>query len=121
MLGGKISSELDWFRNIDISGFWNNEDVYDTETIFDPVKYIERMPPVRLKYALDHKINALEYAMQYSRGKSRELIEKFVLMYVNTVTVDMGKPGEKSIRTLFEMAKQKNLVPDFELKISELL
>ena len=39
-----------------------------------------------IKYALDHKDEALEYAMQYSRGKSRDLIEKFVLMYVNPVT-----------------------------------
>jgi len=72
-----------------------------------------------IKYALDHKNDALEYAMQYSRGKSRELIEKFVLMYVNNVTVNMGENGEKAIRTLFDMAKQKDLVPDFELKISE--
>ena len=72
-----------------------------------------------IKYALDHKDDALEYAMQYSRGKSRELIEKFVLMYVNDVTVNMGESGEKSIRTLFDMAKQKNLVPNFELKISK--
>ena len=74
-----------------------------------------------IKFALNHKDDALEYAMQYSRGKSRELIEKFVLMYVNDVTVDMGESGEKSIRTLFDMAKQKNLVPNFELKISELI
>ena len=74
-----------------------------------------------IKYALDHKDDALEYAMQYSRGKSRELIEKFVLMYVNDVTVNMGESGEKSIRTLFEMAKQKNLVPNFELNISEFI
>jgi 1,4-dihydroxy-6-naphthoate synthase len=72
-----------------------------------------------IKYALGHKDDALEYAMQYSRGKSRELIEKFVLMYVNDVTVNMGESGEKSIRTLFDMAKQKNLVPNFELSISE--
>ena len=74
-----------------------------------------------IKFALDHKDDALEYAMQYSRGKSCELIEKFVLMYVNDVTVNMGESGEKSIRTLFEMAKQKNLVPNFELKISEFI
>ena len=74
-----------------------------------------------IKYALEHKNDALEYAMQYSRGKTRELIEKFVLMYVNDVTVNMGEAGEKSIRTMFKMAKEKNLVPDFKLKISELL
>ena len=74
-----------------------------------------------IKYALEHKNDALEYAMQYSRGKTRELIEKFVLMYVNDVTVKMREAGEKSIRTMFKMAKEKNLVPDFKLKISELL
>ena len=59
--------------------------------------------------------------MQYSRGKSYELIEKFVLMYVNNVTIDMGESGEKSIQELFKMAKEKKLVPDFELKISDSL
>ena len=56
--------------------------------------------------------------MQYSRGKPRSLIDKFVKMYVNDVTVDMGNNGEESIRKLFAMAKEKNLVPDFELKIA---
>jgi len=71
-----------------------------------------------INYAREHKEEALDYAMQYSRGKSRSLIDKFVKMYVNDLTVDMGKDGEESIRRLFEMAKEKNLVPDFELKIA---
>ena len=90
---------------------------FGTQTIKKFDTYLQES----IKYALEHKDDALEYAMQYSRGKSQELIEKFVLMYVNNVTVDMGESGEKSIRTLFDMAKQKNLVPDFELKISEKL
>jgi len=90
---------------------------HDSQTINKFDLYLQKS----IKYALNHKDDALEYAMQYSRGKSRELIEKFVLMYVNDVTVDMGESGEKSIRTLFEMAKQKKLVPNFELKISESL
>ena len=90
---------------------------FDSQTIKKFDTYLQKS----IKYALEHKDDALEYAMQYSRGKSQELIEKFVLMYVNNVTVDMGESGEKSIRTLFDMAKQKNLVPDFELKISEKL
>ena len=88
---------------------------FNSQTIKQFDMYLQKS----IKYALDHKDDALEYAMQYSRGKSRVLIEKFVLMYVNNVTVDMGESGEKSIRTLFDMARQKNLVPDFELKISE--
>jgi len=46
------------------------------------------------------------------------LIEKFVKMYVNDVTINMGENGEKSIRKLFEMALQKNLVTKFNLKIA---
>jgi len=40
-------------------------------------------------------------------------------MYVNEVTVDMGNPGEKSIRRLFELAAEKNLVSNFDLRIAE--
>ena len=90
---------------------------FNSQTIKQFDMYLQKS----IKYALEHKDDALEYAMQYSRGKSHDLIEKFVLMYVNNVTVDMGESGEKSIRTLFDMARQKNLVPDFELKISEKL
>jgi len=60
----------------------------------------------------------LEYAMEYGRGKPRDLIEKFVKMYVNDVTVNMGESGEKSIRKFFEMAIQKNLVQKFNLKFA---
>jgi len=71
-----------------------------------------------IEFGLKHQEDALEYAMQYSRGKPRDLIEKFVKMYVNEVTVNMGDSGEISIRKLFEMAREKNLVPDFELSIA---
>ncbi|MEE9242214.1 MAG: MqnA/MqnD/SBP family protein, partial [Nitrosopumilaceae archaeon] len=72
-----------------------------------------------IKYGLEHEQEAIDYAMEYSRGKSRQLIEKFVKMYVNDVTVDMGNPGEKSIRRLFELAAEKNLVSNFDLRIAE--
>ncbi len=72
-----------------------------------------------IKYGLEHEQEAIDYAMEYSRGKSRQLIEKFVKMYVNDVTVNMGNPGEKSIRRLFELAAEKNLVSNFDLRIAE--
>lgn len=71
-----------------------------------------------IMYGREHQNEAIDYAMQYSRGKSRQLIEKFVKMYVNDVTVNMGNDGEKAIRKLFEMAKSQNLVPDFKLQIA---
>ncbi len=71
-----------------------------------------------IEYGLEHLEDALEYAMQYSRGKPRDLIKEFVKMYVNPVTVNMGDKGEESIKRVFQMAREKDLVPDFELNIA---
>jgi 1,4-dihydroxy-6-naphthoate synthase len=84
------------------------------ETICKFDKYLQSS----IEFGLEHFEDALEYSMQYARGKQRDLIEKFVKMYVNEVTVNMGDSGEESIRKLFEMAKEKNLVPDFEISIA---
>ena len=84
------------------------------ETIVKFDKYLQ----ASIEFGIKNFDDALEYAMQYSRGKERKLIEKFVKMYVNQVTVNMGDPGEQSIRKLFEMAKEKGLVPDFEISIA---
>jgi len=84
------------------------------ETIVKFDKYLQ----ASIEFGIKNFDDALEYAMQYSRGKERTLIEKFVKMYVNPVTVNMGDPGEQSIRKLFEMAKEKGLVPDFEISIA---
>ena len=84
------------------------------ETIVKFDKYLQSS----IEFGIENFDDALEYAMQYSRGKERELIEKFVKMYVNQVTVNMGDPGEQAIRKLFEMAKEKGLVPNFEISIA---
>ena len=84
------------------------------ETIVKFDKYLQ----ASIEFGIKNFDDALEYAMQYSRGKERTLIEKFVKMYVNPVTVNMGDPGEQAIRKLFEMAKEKELVPDFEISIA---
>jgi 1,4-dihydroxy-6-naphthoate synthase len=92
--------------------------VMKTNLGMDVIHKFDKYLQASIEYGLTNLDSALEYAMQYSRGKPRELIEKFVKMYVNKVTVNMGDSGEESIRKLFEMAKAKNLVPDFELNIA---
>ncbi len=92
--------------------------VMKTDIGMDTIHKFDKYLQASIEYGLENLDSALEYAMQYSRGKPRDLIEKFVKMYVNKVTVNMGDSGEESIRKLFEMAKEKNLVPDFELNIA---
>ena len=92
--------------------------VMKTSLGMDTIHKFDQYLQESIEYALDNLDDAIEYAMQYSRGKSRDLIEKFVKMYVNQVTVNMGDSGEESIRKVFEMAKEKNLVPEFNLSIA---
>lgn len=72
-----------------------------------------------IQYGLDNQQEAVEYAMQYCRGNNTDLIHRFVKMYVNPTTVEMGEKGEESIRRLFSMAQDQNLVPEFDLRIAE--
>ena len=92
--------------------------VMKTDLGMDTIVKFDKYLQASIEFGIKNFDNALEYAMQYSRGKERKLIEKFVKMYVNQVTVNMGDPGEQAIRKLFEMAKEKELVPDFEISIA---
>ena len=92
--------------------------VMKTKLGMDTIVKFDRYLQASIEFGLKNFDDAIEYAMQYSRGKPRDLIEKFVKMYVNQVTVNMGDSGEESIRRFFEMAKEKNLVPDFKINIA---
>ena len=92
--------------------------VMKTDLGMDTIVKFDKYLQASIEFGIKNFDDALEYAMQYSRGKERSLIEKFVKMYVNPVTVNMGEPGEQAIRKLFEMAKEKGLVPDFEISIA---
>lgn len=92
--------------------------VMKTSLGMDTIHKFDKYLQASIEYGLQNLDDAIEYAMQYSRGKPRDLIEKFVKMYVNPVTVNMGDKGEEAIRKMFEMAKEKNLVPDFNLSIA---
>lgn len=63
-----------------------------------------------IKYGLEHLDDAIEYSMQFGRGNPKSLIEKFVKMYVNDLTIDMGEKGKNSIITLLQKARSNNIL-----------
>jgi 1,4-dihydroxy-6-naphthoate synthase len=64
-----------------------------------------------IRYALDHRQEALDYAMKYARGLDPALADRFVGMYVNDWTVDYGPRGREAVRTLLGRAEEAGLVP----------
>ena len=71
-----------------------------------------------VKYAIENEDEALKYAMTYGRDLSLEEARKFVRMYVNQDTLDMGDEGHRAIIKLFALAKERGIIssiPDIDL------
>ncbi len=63
-----------------------------------------------IAYGLRNIGDAVDYAMQYGRGQPKETITRFVKMYVNDLTLDMGSSGRRAIVKMFSMAKEKKII-----------
>lgn len=64
-----------------------------------------------IQYSLDHRAEAVDYALQFGRDLDRELADKFVGMYVNHWTLDYGQRGRDAITRLLSDGAKAGLVP----------
>ncbi len=64
-----------------------------------------------IRYALDNREEALQYAMQFARDLEPQMVDKFVGMYVNKRTLDYGKDGREAIAKLLEMGHAAGIIP----------
>lgn len=64
-----------------------------------------------IQYALDHREESLNYAMQFARDMDPSLAEKFVGMYVNHHTVDCGEQVPIAAQKLLDMGFDAGLIP----------
>jgi 1,4-dihydroxy-6-naphthoate synthase len=64
-----------------------------------------------VEYGLEHREEALNYAMQFARDMETEVADKFVGMYVNRWTLGYGERGKQAVRTLIERGTAAGLLP----------
>ena len=64
-----------------------------------------------IQYSLDHRPEAVEYALQFGRDLNRKLADQFVGMYVNHWTLDYGDRGKEAIRRLLAEGAAAGIVP----------
>ena len=64
-----------------------------------------------IQYALDHREEALTYAMQFARDLDPQMADKFVGMYVNERTLDYGPDGREAVRRLLDMGHKAGISP----------
>ena len=77
------------------------------QTIPDVVRFLHGS----IKYALDNREAALDYALEFGRGLKRDDADKFVGMYVNHWTLDFGDVGRRAVQELLKQAYEHEIVP----------
>lgn len=70
-----------------------------------------------IRAAFENREQALRYAVQFGRGIDEETIDRFVKMYVNDRTLDMGEDGIQAIRLFLEKGVAAGLIPPVEFDI----
>jgi 1,4-dihydroxy-6-naphthoate synthase len=63
-----------------------------------------------IQYALDHREEALSYAMQFARELDTQTADRFVGMYVNERTLDYGPDGREAVRRLLDMGHKAGII-----------
>ena len=65
-----------------------------------------------IAYGLSHREEALTYAMRFARDVNTEQAGRFVAMYVNNTTLDMGPRGQQAIEEFLRRGHQAGAIPD---------
>jgi 1,4-dihydroxy-6-naphthoate synthase len=84
------------------------------ETIAD----VNRLLRESIQYGLEHREEALAYALQYGRDLDHDRADRFVGMYVNDWTLDFGVRGREAVRQLLARGHaagvlSKRIEPEF--------
>ncbi len=105
---------------VDLGDWWHGEtglplplggNVVRRDLGRENIKEVSRLLKESIQYALDHRKEALEYAMQFARDLDRKTADRFVGMYVNQRTLDYGNEGRMAVQTLFDRAYEAGLIP----------
>ena len=75
------------------------------------IEQVSKMLHDSIAYALLHRAEAVEYALQFGRGLDRARTDTFVGMYVNDLTLSYGDRGRRAVERLLGEAFQRGLIP----------
>ncbi len=117
---GQLKFEsLGFFKVLDLGEIWYKKfnlpiplglDLVRKDLGLEAAKKIQGSLRESILFAMAHEKDAMEYASQYGRKTPKELLKKFVGMYVNQDTLDLGAEGKKALEKLFTLGKEAGLV-----------
>jgi 1,4-dihydroxy-6-naphthoate synthase len=108
------------YKIVDLGEWWNQltglplplgGNVVRRDLGQEDIREISRLLRESIQYALTHREEALDHAMQYARDLDVKTADKFVGMYVNERTLDYGPDGRRAVQLFFDKAYEAKLIP----------
>lgn len=118
--GQLLFPQLGLHRVVDLGNWWHEETGLPLPLGGNAVRralgpelglQIARTIRDSVEYGLEHREEALNYAMQFARDMETDIADKFVGMYVNRWTLGYGERGKLAVRTLIEKGTAAGLLP----------
>ena len=78
----------------------------------ETVAEVQRLLHESIRYGLEHRDEALDYALQYGRDLDRGKADQFVGMYVNDWTLDFGPAGREAVARFLAMGYESGVLPE---------
>ena len=117
---GQITLEAQGYRTVlDLGVTWGEDtglpiplglDMVHRRLGDDAIQRVAEMFQAGIRYSIAHEDDAVEYALPYGRGIDRETCRRFVRMYVNEDTINMGDEGRRALETLYRRALERGLI-----------
>lgn len=84
---------------------------------------VNRVLKSSIEFAFNQPKDVMPYVRQYAQEMDEEVMIKHIGLYVNEYTLDLGEKGKSAIRKFFELANDRELVPEINKNIfvSEIL
>ena len=73
---------------------------------------VNRLLKQSIQYGLANREEALQYALQYGRDLDQKRADRFVGMYVNDWTLDLGPRGREAVRVLLSRGHAAGVIPN---------
>ncbi|MDR1727425.1 MAG: ABC transporter substrate-binding protein [Acidobacteriota bacterium] len=77
----------------------------------EDIREVSRLLKASIQYSLDHRGEALQYALQFARDLDPATADRFVGMYVNERTLDYGEEGRRAVQLFLDKAFEAGVIP----------
>ena len=77
----------------------------------EAIRDVHRLLRESIEYGLEHRDEALSYALSFGRGLSRAKADQFVEMYVNNWSLDFGPVGRQAVARLLAEGHKAGIIP----------